>query len=239
MKRPICFYAILTSLLFLVVAAFASASPSTVQAETPHQISQRLQTKYDSMESLSFAFKQTSKGQMSGRPRMGGGHAYFYKFAEKSRMRWNYSTPDQQVLISDGETFSMYFAELQQMIVTPAKTLDNDLTYSFFSGQAKIDDKFEVLPPTPQYHNESDKTSNHPKVIQLIPLEPHSQIQNIHLWVTADSLIQRIEIKDHFDTITLLNLSNIEVNTLKEREPEEIASLFSFTPPEGTEIIQQ
>lgn len=222
-------------MLFIAPAVMAETGQKT---ELPEEIINRLQQKYDSMSSLSFSFKQRSQGQMNGRPKVGSGTAYFHKEEKTSRMRWNYAEPDQQVLISDGDTFSMYFAELQQMIITPADQLDNDLTYSFFSGQAKIRENFHILPPDPEYIREQEIESQ-PKALKLVPREPQSQLQSIHLWVSEDSLIRRIELRDHFDTITLINLSNIEVNFLRDKPSANIAALFSFTPPEGTEIIRQ
>lgn len=220
-------------LLFLLLPLWANASAT----EYPDDIASRLQQKYDRMTSLSFTFNQQSQGQVSGRPKTGSGTALFYKSGQTSRMRWNYTEPDRQVLISDGKTFSMYFAELKQMIVTPAESLDSDLTYTFFSGKGKIAEKFHILPPDEEFIEDSGD-SGKPKVIKLVPKEPQSQLQAIHLWVGADSLIRRIELKDHFDTVTILNLSNIEVDTIRGSS-KEITSMFSFTPPEGTEIIHQ
>jgi outer membrane lipoprotein carrier protein len=70
-------------------------------------------------------------------------------------------------------------------------------------------------------------------------MEENSQVQEIHLWISADSLIRRIEIKDHFGTITLINISDIKENALADASEKTIAELFSFTPPEDTEIIEQ
>ncbi|MFV0437179.1 MAG: LolA family protein [Desulfopila sp.] len=221
-------------LLFLLPPLWAW---SAVNEESPDAIAQRLQKKYDQMTSLSFAFKQQSQGQLSGRPRTGSGTALFYKRGKTSRMRWNYTTPDRQVLISDGTTFSMYFAELQQMIITPADAIDSDLTYTFFSGRGHIDQQFHILPPDQEF-SQNDSDPKLPRIIKLVPREPQSQVQSIHLWVDQDSLIRRIAIKDHFDTTTQLNLSDIKVNGLSGT-PAEIGRLFTFTPPKGTEIIHQ
>lgn len=225
---------------FVIISLFMFSPISSIagQSEYPEQISERLQQKYDSLGSLSFNFKQRSRGQLSGRPKTGNGTAYFYKSGDTSKMRWNYNEPDRQVLVSDGTTFSMYFEELQQMIVTPAEQLNNELTYSFFSGRAKIAEKFYILPPESEYvPDKQDETI--PKVIKLVPREENSQVQEIHLWISADSLIRRIEIKDHFGTITLINISEIKENDLADASEQTINELFSFTPPEDTEIIQQ
>jgi len=228
--------------LFLLLALSLFCGSQLLYAGTgveyPEDIAARLQQKYDSMNSLTFTFNQRSDGQMSGRSRTGSGTAYFYKTGKTSQMRWDYTAPERQVLISDGITFSMYFEELKQMIVTPAESLDSDLTYTFFSGRGRIAEKFYILPPDPEYAGK-DTDQDHPKIIKLVPQEQQSQVQSIHLWVTSDSLIRRIEILDHFDTVTTLNLSNLEANFLDRDASRSAAELFSFTAPEGTEIIRQ
>ena len=226
--------AALSLVFFLVLSSISLASAA---GEYPEDIAARLQKKYDQMRSLSFTFNQQSQGQISGRPRTGSGTAFFYKTGKNSKMRWNYTSPDKQVLISDGKTFSMYFSELEQMIVTPADSLESDLTYTFFSGRGRIADKFHILPPDEEFMQDEMKAGQ-PQIIKLVPKEPQSQVQAIHLWVDDDSLIRRIEIKDHFDTVTLLTLSKIEIDTIGGSSSE-VANLFSFTPPEGTEIIHQ
>ena len=223
--------------LALVLLALSSFTTRAASEEYPEDIAARVQQKFDRMTSLSFTFNQKSQGQVSGRPRTGSGTALFYKAGKTSRMRWDYTAPDRQVLISDGKTFSMYFAELQQMIVTPAESLESDLTYTFFSGTSRISDKFHILPPDPEVQ-EREAASDTIRVIKLVPREPQSQVQSIHLWVDPDSFIRRIELRDHFDTQTQLTISGIEVDTLKDGD-KAITALFAFTPPQGTEIIHQ
>lgn len=227
-------YSVSTLLFLLTLLLFAPVSG----AETPEEIASRLQKRYDTIHSFTFDFSQDTRGQLSGRPKKGSGQAFFLKSdaADKKsgKMRWNYTAPEKQVLVSDGVTFSMYFASMAQMINSPASALKQDLTYSFFTGSGNLLEDFTVLPP--DLTEDSDKQTH---VIKLIPREKQSQVASIHLWVTNDSLIRRIEILDHFDTMTVLNFSNLQVNTLDKDNSELMESLFHFTPPEGTEIINQ
>jgi outer membrane lipoprotein carrier protein len=130
----------------------------------------------------------------------------------------------------------MYFAKLEQMIISPAESLDADLTYAFFTGRGVLTTDFHIRPAEEDFQSENSPEFN---VIKLIPKTTQSQVQDIHLWVTHDSLIRRINIRDHFGTITVLNLSDIETNALADKDPKELLSFFSFVPPEGTEIIRQ
>ena len=131
----------------------------------------------------------------------------------------------------------MYFAGLKQLIISPAEKLDSDLTYSFFSGKGVLQRDFYIRPADEDY--QADDASML-KVIKIIPKTQQSQVQDIHLYVAADSLIRRIMIRDHFSTVTVLNLSDIEVDKVTTgKSPEQVEALFTFVPPEGTEIIHQ
>ncbi len=203
--------------------------------ESPPEIADRLQKRYEALKSISFHFSQDTSSELGGRPKKGSGDAYFLRRAEGGKMRWNYAVPDRQVLVSDGEALSMYFAKLNQMIISDASAIGSQLAYSFFTGTGNIAKDFIVSAP--------DAGADHPdgrfKVIKLVPREAESQIQDIHLWVTDNSLIQRMEIRDHFNTVTTLNLSKIRLNPLEEMDKGELDRLFTFTPPENTEIIRQ
>lgn len=233
-----------TNFLFTLVAALvcclllSAPVPRSLAAETesPEDIAKRVQLRYDTMKSLTFTFNQDTRGEITGRPQKGSGTAAFLKNKSNNKMRWDYINPKKQILLSDGVEFYMYFEELQQMIISPAERLEQDLTYSFFSGEGQLQDDFQIHPPDPGLQGE---TTGDFDVIKLVPTTPHSQVQDIHLWVAADSLIRRIHIQDHFGTVTVLNLSDIRADALENMSLTELDALFSFTPPEGTEIIEQ
>ncbi len=217
--------------LLILILSFSVSS----QAETAVEAATRLQNKYDTIQSLNFDFVQQTRGQLTGRPKTGRGHAYFVKNTSPGKMRWNYSDPDRQVLVSDGETFSMYFESLQQMIVTPATTLEQDLTYSFFTGSGNLVADFVITDGEHKVTNPEEQTV----IIKLTPKIKQTQVASIQLWITKDSLIRRIEILDLFDTVTVLNFSNLQVNAMDLNDTAMLEKLFSFAPPENTEIIQQ
>jgi len=211
-------------------------SADATDNETPIEIATRLQNHYDTITSLSLNFHQDTRGEMAGRPRKGSGKALFYRDAGSNKMRWDYSAPDEQVLLSDGKNFFMYFAAQQQMIVTPAENLEVELTYGFFIGKGNLVEDFQILPADDNLKAMSGKSI---KTIKLIPLKPQAQVQDIHLWVSSDSLLRRMHIQDHFGTVTVLNFSDIQINSLSNTSAEQVEELFNFTPPDDTEIIYQ
>jgi outer membrane lipoprotein carrier protein len=230
-------FAFTLSLLLLAVAWNGPVQGQEPAPAPPGAVAARLQQRYDAMHSLSFSFTQSTEGEMAGRPRRGSGRAVFLKGGDSRRMRWDYDSPGRQVLVSDGETFSMYFEDLRQMIVSPAKAIEEDMTYSFFTGSGQLTENFAILGPNKNIVEGGEDAGL--RIIQLVPKSAESQVQDIHLWIAEDSLIRRIEIRDQFDTLTVLTLSDIKENPLATETPETLAALFSFTPPEGTEIIHQ
>ena len=202
-------------------------------AMEPSDIVQKLQVTYEQAKTLSADFKQTTAMQLSSRVKEGSGSMVFSK---PGHMRWDYSAPDQQVLVSDGETFSMYFAQSKQMIVTAAKEfLQSDVTYSFFSGTGDITKDFDIKEP-----DLPNKNAENSYLIKLSPRKAHSQVAYMHAWITKHTfLINRLQIVDHFDTVTDLFFSNIHIDFSTYNGQDIDDDLFFFTPPPGTEIIEQ
>jgi len=225
----ILFSAMLT-LLFCGIWEPYSVTANTLE---PLAIAEKLQTTYEEARTLSADFKQTTALQLSSRIKQGAGSMVFLK---PGHMRWDYVEPDQQVLISDGESISMYFEKSKQMIITAAKEfLQSDVTYSFFAGKGEITKDFEILEPNLPNSNSGDS-----HLIKLVPMKAHPQVAYMHAWIAKQSfLINRLQIVDHFDTITDLYFSNIQVNGDQYNNRKIDDDLFFFTPPADTEIIEQ
>lgn len=232
-RLSLCF---IVSVLCLTLAGFIGSARAS--EETPAQIGARLQAKYNQIKSLTFNFTQHTTGQLAGRGGNGSGRAYFLKTGKQAKMRWDYDLPDKQVILSDGTTLFMYFSKQNQMIITPANSLQQDITYSFFSGAGNLKNDFLILPPDPNVGPlQTGKDSI--KIIKLVPRTPRSQVKMIHIWVSPDSLIKRMEIQDYFGTVTILDFTDMKINTLVDMSKTAQKALFSFTPPKGTEIIRQ
>ena len=208
--------------------------PTAVKAQAIDalEVAQKLQETYEKAANLVADFKQTTTMKFSSRVRQGSGTMIFSK---PGRMRWDYSIPDYQVLISDGVTISMYFEKSKQMIISNAKEyLQSDVTYSFFAGTGDILKDFDVSDPDPGYNLENTY------LIKLIPKSSHPHVSSIHAWIAHDSfLITHLQIVDHFETVTDLFFDNIKIDTDHYGSREIKEDLFSFIPPIDTEIIEQ
>jgi outer membrane lipoprotein carrier protein len=224
-------YRIIRSSL-LVFVAFMTVSPASGQQIDPLHIARKLQSTYENAANVVAHFSQTTTMKFSPRVRQGAGEMIFLK---PGRMRWDYISPDYQVLISDGETISMYFEKSSQMIISNAKDyLQSDVTYSFFAGTGNILTDFDISDPG--FENNQPDTY----LIKLIPKTTHPQVSSMHVWISRETfLIEQLQIIDHFDTVTNLYFTNIKIDADSYGNRKIGEDLFYFTPPAGTEIIEQ
>lgn len=218
-------------LLFFVLTILSpslACQPSWAADLAPQAVAQKIQESYAKTRSLRAEFQQTTSSRMSDRQRLGAGTMVL---AKPGLMRWDYREPDQQVFVCDGQKISMYFAKERQMMVTPAKDyLESDVTYAFFTGKGDIQRDFVVADPEEEDIVEP-KTAYQ---LKLTPKQGHPQIDFINLWVDRNTfLMQRLKVTDKFGTVTDLIFSKVSIN---EEAP---ATIFSFTPPEGTEVIDK
>ena len=194
----------------------------------------RLQAAYEDTGGLIADFRQHTTMQLNRRSKSGSGTVVFLK---PGLMRWDYLAPDRQILISDGKTITMYFEKTQQMIVTAAREyLQSDVTYSFFAGSGNIMEDFTISAGDSTVDDRAGTG-----LIKLVPQKAHPQISRLYVWVDDEtSLIHRIRMVDHFDTVTDLFFDNIrQLSGTDPNGPAIDSKLFSFSPPPGTEIINQ
>lgn len=217
------------SLLFFCFMLLAALAPATVSAEglTPEQIAAKLQKKYEATNSITADFRQITTMQYTNKKQTAAGTLAIQK---PGRMRWDYKTPNVQVILCDGKTISLYFQEEKQMITGSAeKYLQSDVTYSFFTGTGDILRDFEVTAPP---HDPLETKDAY--VIRLFPRKPHPQVDFLFVWITKETfLIETLKIFDQLGSITEIFLTNTKVN---EAIPD---THFLFNPPAGTEIIEQ
>jgi len=223
------------ALKYFLLSLFVLLIPALVKAQEMDslEIAQKLQSTYEKALNLVADFKQTTAMKFSSRVRQGSGTMIFRK---PGRMRWDYRSPDYQVLISDGETISMYFEKSNQMIVSNAREyLQSDVTYSFLAGTGDILKDFDVSDPDLV----TDSMDNS-FLIKLTPKSSHPHVSSIHAWISHDSfLITHLQIVDHFETVTDLFFFNILINADHYDSREIKEDLFLFIPPADTEIIEQ
>ena len=225
----------LPALLFCLALLFPAPFQGTCQARDrldAETVARHIQENYETAQGMSADFTQVTALKLSRRQRRGSGRVILQK---PGLMRWDYYSPDRQVLISDGTTLTMYFEKSHQLITSPAKEyLQSDVTYAFFTGTGDILRDFTV-----SFADGAQFARDTTYLLKLVPKQQHPQVAQLYLWVDApDFLIQRIQIIDHFNTVTDLSFSNIRMYAIGDSQGID-PGLFQFSPPPDTEIINQ
>ena len=203
------------------------AADAEAERERLEAVARKLQETYDRTESFQARFTQLTAMPMSHRQREGSGTVAFRK---PHQMRWEYEQPDHQVLVSDGDLVRMYFARSNQLMIQKVSDyLAGDVTYAFFSGSGDLLRDFTVEPVAGNGAPPAGTVR-----LRLVPRDLHPQVE--YLEVEADEenyLIRRLEIVDHFGSVTTLIFSRIELN------PQLAPDFYRFEPPSGTEILSE
>lgn len=227
-------------MLFLILGAFFFPSPGLRAEDTAPETraARSLQQFYQGLDSMTFDFTQTTR--VGGRERYGSGNAAFARTTlsgeQQSIMRWNYTEPDRQVIINDGTTLSIYTHRDRQLIQTPSRELESDITYAFFAGNRDLLEDFAAQPADGNFTYSSPENL---QAVKLVPRQPHNQIRSVTIWYDEGNIIRHILIEDHFDSITELNFENVSLNSVDVGNEKVIEDIISFSIPPGTEIISQ
>ena len=216
----------LTMLLLLLCLATA------LRAQTPARTSadayvQQFESSYREVKSLRADFTQTYT--LGGTPpRVEVGRV---SFARGGLMRWEYQRPTEKLFLSDGKQVSFYVPEERQLTHASVKSSEDfRVPFELLLTRLNLRRVFARV-------ELADATVDHGPADHVLRGYPKKEISDVYtdvLIVLSPQLdIPRLVVNyaDHsrmdfrFDRI--------------ERNPPLPRSLFEFTPPAGTEIIDQ
>ncbi len=137
------------------------------------------------------------------------------------RFRWDYATPNKEIIVADGKRVWIYDVELQQVTVKP---LSGTLAASpavLLSGSNDVDKSFAV---------KDLGESNGLEWVGLTPKTQDTDFDNVKLGFKG-AAIAVMELKDALGNLTRITFSHLILN------PAIPDSLFRFTPPAGADVI--
>ncbi len=185
----------------------------------------KVQAEYERTDDIYASFTQISHLRSVTKPKESSGMVYFKK---PGKMRWEYTNPEQQLLVSDGKTMWFYVAEDEQVIVQQAEDAYGSKTpITFLSGMGKLQNDFYM-----SLLAESDPATAYK--LELLPKQPQPELAKLILTVDPKTFqIVHTAVYDPYGNITDVYLHNLEINVAP---PDEV---FTFEIPEGVDIIQQ
>lgn len=137
------------------------------------------------------------------------------------KFRWNYRSPYEQVIVSDGDRIWIYDVDLQQVTVqkqsaglpaTPMALLEDSSTLHKDFNVAPLDDKNGLYR------------------LKLQSKSKESDFGEIVVGLDANGL-RFMQLHDQFEQVTDIIFSDIETNKKLAKE------IFEFIPPEGVDVF--
>lgn len=207
----------------------AQKTPEIMTASEPEAVSpdlgeilNRLEKRY-SVSGFTARFLQTSTLKAMDITDTAEGRIYI---KQPGKMRWEYTSPEQQVIISDGVQLWIFRPDDNQVMIGNAPAFFGDgKGASFLSDIRKMRQHFEIT-----LENRPD-TDNH--ILKLLPRRVEEALAEVYLsvsWTTFD--IEKIITLNAYADETRIEFRDAEFGS------HLADTLFEFEIPEGVEILQ-
>ena len=179
-----------------------------------------IQKNYELVLTLKANFEQKAFVKMLNRTEITRGTVQIKK---PGKMKWVYSSPDPQVLISDQKNLWLYAPEEEEVTKIPIESVYSSNTPALFlAGQGILTDIFNVV----QVLTEKDKF-----VAVFTPKEVENSLSRLVLRANKNNYqITGATVYDKLGNKTSIKFRSIRIN---EKIPE---SVFNFEVPAGVEI---
>jgi outer membrane lipoprotein carrier protein len=202
----------------LLLAVFVLSIGQTAAAQDADAVFQRLRDKYQTIQSLRAEFTQTMTSAYTD------GESSFAGQLVLEGDKYRVETGSEVLIVTDTETY-VYRPNEKQVLINDVVEDDNSFSPSDFL--LNYDERFDVS----SVETVTIGGTRHYK-LRLTPKKADSFFQEATLWVrNSDTIITRVEVLDVNDTKMVFSLKNIQLN------PRIDAKTFSFTPPQGVEVI--
>jgi outer membrane lipoprotein carrier protein len=185
-------------------------------------IAAEIQRRYDSIRDFSASFTQTYEGGVLRRKTSESGIVYIKK---PGMMRWEYTTPEKKLFVSDGKTMYMYFPADKQVMKNPVPQQDQATSaVLFLMGKGDVTRDF-----TARYADSNDDSVY---ALRLDPKQRQAEYDWLQVTVDRQTLqIRSLTAADAQGGRSTFTFSNFKENTgLADK-------IFQFSIPRGTEVI--
>jgi outer membrane lipoprotein carrier protein len=145
------------------------------------------------------------------------------QFERPGKFRWTYDKPYEQVIVGDGRKLWIYDKDLNQ--VTERK-LDKALGSSpaaLLAGSDDVDTYFSL---------NALGVKKKLDWLEVRPLDEESLFDKVLMGFRGNTL-EVMELYDHFGQKTLIRLAGLQ------RNPKTPADLYTFTVPEGADVVSE
>jgi outer membrane lipoprotein carrier protein len=195
------------------------------QTMTLEDVVRGLQSAYGRMTDLKADFSQTAFNKSLNQNIAAQGTMYLKK---GGKLRWEYTEPTPQQIVSDGKSIWIYTPTLNQVNAGKAPEALAGPAGSFLTGLATLRDHFSVRFLNPA--QPTDKDGN--VVLDLTPKQPQPTLVRLILSVDPKSWeVRKAVVYDQFENTVTMQFTKLAINSgLTDK-------LFTFEPPRGAATV--
>lgn len=145
-------------------------------------------------------------------------------FSHPGKMRWEYTSPDRHIIVTDGETLWIHRPEENQVIKGDAAAYFGDgKGAGFLANFNLVSEAFDI--------SLENQTDTHWRLM-LVPIEQQYELSAIYLSVNKQTMdIDQVITENLYGDTTRISFENLRF------VPDLDSSLFEFKIPPGTDII--
>ncbi len=215
------FSAALKTNRFLITAFIFYFWSQTAFANDSQNIIDAIQKRYDETQTFKADFIQKSFLKVMGQTQTAKGEVIIKK---PGRMKWDYTAPDPQILISDAKALWLFLPEESQVTKMQIGSIYSSNTPALFlAGKGKLTQTFNIGKVT----RNKDSVS-----VELIPKESNDNIDRMTIFADNSSYqIIGSRVYDKLGNQTEMIFTNITIN------PDTPDETFHFQVPPGVELI--
>ena len=206
-----------------LVAVFAPGS--ALAGPSLDDVVRGVESAYGRMTDLKADFNQTSFNKSLNSTIPAQGVVYLKK---GGKLRWEYSEPTKQEIVSDGKKLWVYTPQLNQVNVGDAPEALAGPAGSFLAGLGKVHEHFDVRFLNPAQPTDGDGNV----VLDLTPKQPLPTMARLVLALDPKTWeVRKATIYDQFENTVSMRFTRLAVNS---GLPD---TLFTFVPPAGVATV--
>jgi outer membrane lipoprotein carrier protein len=211
---------LVAALTLCILAAVGSAA-----AQTLDDVVRDIEAAYSRMTDLRADVTQTAFNKSLNQTIPARGTVYLKK---GGKLRWEYTEPTPQEIVSDGKKLWVYTPTLNQANVTEAPQALAGPAGSFLAGLGRLRSEFNVRFLNPAQPRDADGNW----VLDLVPKQPLPTMARLILSVDPKSWeIRKAILHDQFENTVTMQFTKVAVNSgLPDRT-------FTFVAPKGVVIV--
>ena len=214
---------LIACMLAATLALLAGAGPA--DAQSLDEVIRGLESAYGRMTDLKAEFAQSSFNKSLNQTIPAQG---VVSLKRGGKLRWEYSEPTKQEIVSDGKTLWVYTPSLNQVNTGPAPEALSGPAGSFLAGLGKVREHFTVRFLNPAQPRDADGNV----VLDLTPKQPLPTLSRLILSVDPKQWeVRKAVVYDQFENTVSMRFTKVTMNSgLADK-------LFTFVPPPNTAVV--